>query len=83
MCAHSAGASTRDDSMAPYLVSKKPREVSPKHSVMSELQTRAACDKFDVTVWDLCWMLFCSFMLTSGLRLDEPTITAERFHCFF
>ena len=66
--------------MASYLLSMKPREISPEHSVMSELQTRAAVEKSDETVKDLFWMLFCTFLLTSGFRLDEPTQSAGRIH---
>ena len=63
----------RDNSMTSYMVSKKTKEVNPKHSIMSELKKKAAADKADNTVKDLSWSRFDTSLLTSGFNLDEPT----------
>merc|ERR1711967_100621 len=70
----------RDNSMTSYMVSKKTMEVNPKHSIMSELRSKAAADKSDKTVKDLVWLLFDTSLLTSGFNLDEPTQFAGRIH---
>merc|ERR1712159_424401 len=54
----------RDSSMSSYMVSKKTMEVNPNHSIMSELEAKAAADKSDKTVKDLIWLLFDTSLLT-------------------
>merc|ERR1712159_290487 len=70
----------RDSSMSSYMVSKKTMEVNPNHSIMSELEAKAAADKSDKTVKDLIWLLFDTSLQTSGFNLDEPTQFAGRIH---
>jgi len=64
------GQTLRDNSMASYFVSKKTMEINPKQSIILELTKNVAADKSDQTVQDLIWLLFDSWLFTSGFNLD-------------
>ena len=76
----SANMAPRDNSKTSYMVSKKTMEVTRKLSIMTELKKKAAVDKSDSIAKDLIWLLFDTFLLTSGLNLYEPTQLAGRIH---
>ena len=47
---------------------------------MTELKKKAAVDKSDSIAKELIWLLFDTFLLTSGFNLYEPTQFAGRIH---
>merc|ERR1712173_109551 len=61
-------------------LSKKMKEINPRHAIVSTLKTRFTTDPSDKTIKDLVWLLFETSLLTSGLSLDEPVKFAGRIH---
>ena len=67
--------------MTSYMASKRTKEVTPKHSIMTELQKKAAADQPEKAVKNWVCLLFDPSPLTSGFNLDEPTPPAGRIRC--
>merc|ERR1712065_8300 len=70
----------RQDSMSPYMVSKKTLEVNPTSPIVNALRERVDADRNDKTAKDLVSLLYDTALLVSGFSLPEPAAFAKKMH---